>query len=35
MMPGTPTSICHSRKRESASVSIALPSSVNGVIMTV
>ena len=35
MMPGTPSASCQSRKRRQAGRSIALPSSVKGVIVTV
>ena len=34
-MPGTPSASCQSRKRRQAGRSIALPSSVKGVIVTV
>ncbi len=33
-MPGTPSFICQSRKRFQAGISMALPSSVKGVIVT-
>ena len=35
MIPGTPSASCQSRNRRQATRSIALPSSVNGVIVTV
>ena len=35
MIPGTPTAICQSRNRCQAAKSIAVPSAVNGVMVTV